>query len=269
MRRVWYTPKMIESLARYRRYLFGSFWAELKYRYAGTSMGFFWFIVNPLLEILIYTVVFSYVMGMRSSGQRTSDYVIFLCAGLFPWLAFVENLGKGAVVLVANRLYLNRLSISPAVFVAKNSLLSFFTLLVYSLLLLPAILFFGYPLGWTLLLVPLIGLLFQLMGLGMSLGLSHLNVLIPDVSEILNPILQLWRWTLPIMYLDDIFPAAVRSILQWNPPYYFITSFRDALVNGLAPSAWAWGMMTGWAVIFLALGAAAASKLSSEIKDEL
>ncbi|MBI5944984.1 MAG: ABC transporter permease [Chloroflexi bacterium] len=260
---------MINSLSRYRRYLLGSFWTELRYRYAGTTVGFFWFFVNPLLEVLVYTVVFSYVINLRTGGQRPSDYVIFLCTGLFPWLAFVENLNKGATVLIANRLYLNRLAMPPAVFVAKNSLLSYFTLLIYSVILIPVVLLFGNRLNWTLLLIPVIGFLFQLMGMGISLTLSHLHTLIPDVGEILNPILQLWRWTLPILFKDDIFPEFVRPLLRWNPPYYFITSFREILTEQSVPSATAWGFMVFWVILFSMAGIFTATKLYSDIKDSL
>ena len=260
---------MFTTITRLRRYLFGSFWADLKYRYAGTSIGFFWFLINPLLEVAIYTAVFSFIINVRSVNQRPADYIVFLCAGLFPWLAFVENISKGTLSLVQNRVYLNRLSIPPAVFVAKNSLLSLFTLCIYLLLLIPLVLVAGYKLGWATLFVPIVAILFQIMGFGVSLILSHLHVLIPDIGEILNPITQLWRWTLPIIYSDEIFPEFMRSILRWNPPYYFLTSIRGMLMDQQMPSVGAWGWMLCWTVLFLVMGTIIAGKLYSDVKDQL
>jgi len=259
---------MLKNLYFHYRYLFGSLWSDLRYRYAGTAIGFYWFIINPLVEVLIYTFVFSYLLGVRSSG-RDSSYVLFLVTGLFPWLSFSQTIKEGTNSLVKNASYLRRMSIPTEVFIAKNVFLSFFSLLVYLLLLVTFFLFSGHSLGWSLLILPLLAFLIQLLALGITLTTGHLRILFPDIGEVLPTFLQLWRWILPIMYSYTIFPAFLQKALKFNPLYYYIESFRTVFLEQKFPNVNAWLHMLSWAIFFLIFGFFISSKLHSDVIDEI
>lgn len=261
---------MIKDLFIHRRYLFGSFWAEFRYRYSGTALGIFWFIVDPLLDALIYTVVFSQLLGFRSGGGNGIDYAIFLIAALFPWLTFSRIITQGSNSLNTGALYLRRLPIPPSIFIAKDTLVSLMSLMIYMVVLLPINLILGHKMAWNLLLfIPLLSVLLALLGFGITLILGHLRVIFPDVGEILPALVNLWRWTLPINYSLSILPDWLRTILQFNPPYLFIKSFRDIIVERTAPSLITWVYMLAWVVFFYIIGSTVARLLESDVKDRM
>lgn len=260
---------MLKNLYIHRSYLLGSFWADFRYRYAGTAMGFFWFILTPLFEVVIYSIVFSQLITLRSGGAKGISYTLFLITALFPWLAFAHMITRGSNSLNSQIVYLRRLSIPPDVFVAKDVLYSFFSLLVYLIILIIAAPFMGGILGWSLLYLPILSILFCLLGFGFSLTVAHLRVLFPDLGEVLNVLVNLWRWTLPIMYVDDGFPDALRAVMRLNPPYYFIKSFRGVFLDSGFPTIEAWLYMLLWVVISLVIGGFVARGLRHEVKDML
>ncbi len=260
---------MLKNLFVHRRYLLGSFWTDFRYRYAGTALGIFWFVFNPLLEALIYSVVFSYLVTLRSGLHRGVAYPLFLLIGLFPWFTFSQMLTMGSNTLNASSVYIRRLAISTDVFVAKEALVSMLSLSIYMVILLPINLFFKNPLSWAILILPILILLFVAMGFGLSLALAHLRVFFPDLGEVLNVLVQLWRWTLPINYSIDIFPDWLRSILVFNPPYYFIESFRSVFLERQLPQPVAWIHMISWVVVFGLIGSLVSRRLGNEVKDAM
>ena len=260
---------MLKHIYTYRRYILSSFWADLRYRYAGTALGFFWFIINPMLEVLIYAVVFTQLVTIRSGGDRGVSYTLFLVSGLFPWIVFSQFLRRGSNAIIANALYMRRSLIPSEIFVFKELMISFFTLLIYLMLIIPISLIVNNPITWSALLMPVFAILLLFVGFGLSLALANLRVLFPDLSEIIAFIIQLWRWTLPIMYSDEGFPIKLRQIMSLNPPYYFIQSFRVVLIDHIMPSSTAWINMFFWVLFFLVFGSKISSWLRREVKDLL
>lgn len=260
---------LFKNIYQYSGYLFGSFASEVRYRYAGTVLGFFWFIVNPLLEIAIYSIVFTQILDLRSAGTRDVSYVFFLMTGLFPWLVFSQILSRGSNALNANAVYLRRLAIPSDIFVAKEALISFFTLFVYIVALIIISLFSGQLLSVNLLALVPVSFLLVMMAFGLALGLAHLRVLFPDLGEIISILVNLWRWTLPIMYTIDRFPEEIKPFFEYNPAYYLIESFHQILINGQFPPPQAWGLLVGWTLTFLLIGSAIAGKLRHQIREEL
>ena len=259
---------MIQNLFRHRRYLLSSFWADFRFRYAGTVLGLFWFIVTPLLEAALYATVFSFLLGARTHGNRGVSYTIFLLAGLFPWFAFSQVIMRGSNTLKKSAVYLRRLAISTEVFIAREALIGMFSLVIYVLFLIPLNLAFGNLLTWHVLLVPIIIFLFMTLGFVISLSLAHVSAILPDLREVLGVFVQLWRWTLPINYSFDVFPEKIRSILIYNPPYYFITSFRDLFIDKRLPPFISWVNMIGWILILGLIGSFISSRLATDVKDQ-
>ncbi|MDH5506685.1 MAG: ABC transporter permease [Anaerolineae bacterium] len=260
---------MITHLYTHRRYILKNSSNELRYRYAGTAIGIFWNIINPLLEILIYTVVFSQLFTLRSGSSDPRAYVLFLITGLFPWISFAEAILHGSRSLIKNRVYLRRLALPPDIFIAMNALTSFYSLLLYFVLIILVVSVMGNPLGWSLLLLPLIGLLLHGLAFGITLAIANLQVLIPDVGEVLRAIVHLWRWTMPIIYTIDIFPENIQPLFRLNPPYVFIQSIRQIIIEQTLPSPQDWALMFAWIAVFLLFGAFVSRKLASDVKDEI
>jgi lipopolysaccharide transport system permease protein len=260
---------MFHHLYHHRSYIWQAAWNDFRYRYAGTGLGVFWNVVNPLLEVLLYTVVFTQLLVVRSSGRPGVPFVLYLCVGLFPWLAFSETVIQGSSALDENATYLKRLALPPEIFVAKAVLLAGFNLAVTLALLLPFSLALGRPAGWAWLALPGLTLLLQGLGLGLALGLAGLRVLFPDLSEVLRTLMQLWRWTMPIIYPAALVPAVIQPWLKANPPYLFIESIRRVYLEQQVPAWPDWLAMAAWAGLFILLGELILHRLRSEIRDNL
>lgn len=258
---------MLKNLYTHRRYLLSSFWTEFQYRYSGTSLGMLWMFVGPLFEVLIYAVVFSQIVSIRSSGGRGISYTLYLTSGLFPFFAFSQMLNRGSNAIKKNALLMRRALVPAEVFVLKEGLLVGFTLSIYLIFLIVISVIAKNPLSWTAALMPVFGILLFILSYGLALILANLRILFPDIGEILGIIIRLWRWTLPIFFSDKGFDPWLRRLMSLNPPYYFIRSFRDVLIEHTIPPIGAWLSMGFWIVIFLALASLVTNRLSNEVKD--
>jgi ABC-type polysaccharide/polyol phosphate export permease len=178
-------------------------------------------------------------------------------------------ISRGANAIESNALYMRRSLVPAEVFVFKEALLAGFSFLIYLVLLIPISLVANNPITWRVLVMPLSAVFLLLLGFGMAIPLANLRVLFPDLAEIVPVILQLWRWTLPIMFSDEKFPDLLRRIMSLNPPYYFIRSFRDILIEHRLPSFEAWLFMGGWIVFFLLISQMVSRQLRNEVKDLL
>jgi len=249
--------------------MFGAFWTDFKYQYAGTVMGMFWMFIGPLLEVFVFAVIFSQIISIRSGGGKDISYTLFLTSGLFPFFAFSQSLNRGSNAINKNALLMRRALIPAEVFVFKESLLVGFTLMIYLIFLVVISVFVNNPLSWIVGLMPVLGVLLLIFAFGLALILANLRVLFPDIGELLPVILQLWRWTLPIFFSDKNFDPLIRRVMSLNPPYYFIRSFRDVLIEHTLPSTNAWLIMGFWIIVILLLASFISKRLSNEVKDLL
>lgn len=263
---------MIAALYQYRKFIVRSAWNELRHRYAGSGIGIFWNVLIPLIQIAIYVVIFSAIMGARVQGQAAAQpfaFTLFLCTGMLPWISFADAIARGTQSLVQNAGYLQKMALPEAIFIAQSAVVGFASAAISLGLLMFAGIFLGLPIGWSYLLVPVVLLMFQLLSFGLALLLAPLNVLFRDVGQVIFLLLPMWMWLTPIVYTENILSPAARTLIHWNPAYGFITAFREIFLQNRAPALPIWGMMLGWMLASIVLGYVALSKLRIEVRDTL
>lgn len=266
---------MVAGLLAHRRYIWQSAWAELRHRYAGTGLGAVWNVVHPLALITVYSVVFTTLMRGHLPGQENSrfGYVLYLCSGLLPWLAFSECVTRGCYAFAENATYLRRLAVPEQVFVAKSATAATLGLAIsFGLLLLLSI-----PLGlsprWQWLLLPLPLLAIQAMGYALGLLCATLNVFFRDVGQLLAVGLQVILWTAPVVYVADtrVLPRWFVAALPWHPlypPLYLVrTLFLGAEVGQPLSAVQAWAGTIAWPVLIALLAGLVFRALRAEIRD--
>ena len=260
---------MIE-LWRHRRWIWDSSLSDLRHRYAGSGLGVFWNLVNPIITLAVYVFIFSRVMIPRFSAAQPStvSFPLYLIAGLLPWITFAEGLVRTTQSLLLNAVHLKKVAIPELVFVATAVVSGTLSMLIAVALLPGLALLLGEETTWTWLLLPVIVIIWQMFGFGVGLALSTVNVFFRDVSQILVVALQIWMWSLPIVYFEDLLPATYRSVLPFNPVYPFMTALRGS-VMGTSPSFSTWAAMLCWALVAVAAGFTVVSRLRSEIRDVL
>ena len=265
---------MIASLFQYRKFIVRSAWSELRDRYAGSGIGVFWNVLMPLVQIAIYVFIFSAIMSARvttSGSKATSQYtfVLYLCAGMLPWLAFSEGIARGTQSLVRNANYLRKMALPEAIFIVQSALVGLLTAAISLALFFAVGWPLGLPVGWSYLLLPAVLVLFQALSFGISLTLATLNVLFRDISQMIGLLLQMWMWLTPIVYSETILSPAGQALMHWNPAYGFIIAFREIFLQNQVPAPATWAMMLGWVLATIALGCLVLSRLRLEVRDVL
>jgi lipopolysaccharide transport system permease protein len=225
---------MIELAATLFRYrvLVGSLVSrELKARYRGNVLGFLWSFVNPLLLLLVYILVFTVILPMRSSAAMT-PYSLFLFCGILPWTWFSSSLLESSGVLIAGSNLIRKVlfpaEVLPTVTVTAN--------LAHFLLGLPILLIFAAwygRLSWSALLLPLPILVQFVFSLGLGLFLAALTVHFRDVQNVLSHILHLAFFGSPILYHYGTTEGPLRKALRLNPMAHVLVSYQQMLFDGM------------------------------------
>lgn len=259
---------MFKALYEYRNYIINNAAGELRYRYAGSSLGFFWNIVNPVLQIIVYTFVFSSIMKAKMDGvDSTGGFSLYLCAGMFAWISFQECVARGTGVYMECSSFLKKLPVPEYVFVAQKSLSSFLSCMLNYVI----IFFYGIAVTNTVsiywVMVPLILLLLLLSGFGLAMLLAAVNVFFQDTVQIVNVVLMIWMWLTPIVYAESILPPQFMGILDINPVYPYIHSLQRIIVSGQMPQMEHMLKMTVFAVISIGAGYLFTKRNISEIRD--
>lgn len=208
---------------------------DVRARYAGSTLGFAWFVLSPLLVLSVYAAVYLVVFRVRVEGLGPAEYVLFVFAGLVPFLATGEALSLGVPSVVANRGVIHG-TVFPIDLIPARAVLSAQGVMAVGL----AIVLVGSValgrLRWTAALVPLLWLLQALFLLGVVWLLSLLNVVLRDLQNAVTLLLMLLLVASPIAYTPDMVPSRLRPLLAVNPLAWFITAWQDVLVLGRFPS---------------------------------
>lgn len=261
---------MIISIWHYRKFIWQNAWRDLWYRYAGSSVGFLWNVINPLFQILLFTLVFSQLMQVRIPNLPSGfGFAIYLCAGLIPWIGFMETVSRCTNSFIDNADYLKKLAIPEQVFVAQDAGSSFLSLTIGMALLVVICGLLGHYPALSWLTLPVILILLQGFGFGLGLLLGVLNTFFRDISQALSLFLQLWFWATPIVYTENILPGRVKDWLFLNPVYPFIQALHTVIVDKGWPSGHGWAGMSYLAFGLPLLGYLVLKKLRPEIRDVL
>jgi ABC-type polysaccharide/polyol phosphate export permease len=252
----------LEDLWRHRA-LIGVLTArELKARYRGSVLGFFWSLLNPLLMLVVYAVVFQVVFPNRSASTR--PYALFLFVGLLPWNWLAGALTDSASSLPTHGALLRKV-LFPAEVLPTVSVLAQGVHFVLALPVLLLALVAGaaglfdapVPLGAPLLQVPLLLALEALLLLGVGFFLAALTVHFRDVKDLLGTALSLWFFATPVLYsLKDLDAPRLKSLLRWNPVAPLFTAWHDALFYGrwVSPATWGTAALVSLAAFLLGYG---------------
>ena len=215
----------LKELYSYREMIFSLVRKELRGRYKGSVLGFLWTFINPLLQLLVYTLVFSVIMRMG-----IDRYYLFLFVALILWIFFSASLTGGSGSILASKdmvkkIYFPR-EIMPIAYVTSafvNMLLSFVVIFA-------VVLVSGMGVNpVALLYLPVIMLVEYVLALGIALLASALTVYFRDLEYILGIIAMAWQFLTPVMYSSDLVPENLLPIWKLNPMTPVIEAYRQIL----------------------------------------
>ncbi len=221
---------------------------ELKVRYRGTSLGFLWSFINPLLLMLIYVLVFS--VYMRVQMEHFSAYL--LC-GILPWAWFSSALTEGSSSILVNGGLIKKVSLPAEIF----PLVTTASTMIHYLLSLPILLIFlacfGIKFSWILLLLPFIMAVQFVFAFSLTLITSSLVVQFRDLIHIVPNLLMIWMFATPVVYPESMIPAKYQFLLNYNPMAWFIGAYHDIFFYDRMPSLTGLALLTLFTLVFFVL----------------
>ena len=241
--------RLIRETQQNRELIWALAMKELRVRYKRSALGFLWALLNPLLMMIIYTIVFSAI-----TQTSLPHYSIFLISTLLPWTFFSQSLAYSVDSIVGNGDLLKKVYVAKSVFpiaaVLSNAINFAFSMVPLIVLLIV----FRFPFHWTwfYFVVPFTGL--ALFTLGCSFFFAMANVFFRDMAHILQVILQAWFFLCPIVYSFDVIPGRYRPLFRLNPLLYSLNGFRLAIYYGQLPSAESMAASLGGGLVVLWLG---------------
>ena len=222
-----------------RRELLGDFaWRQLRSRYKGSVLGFGWNFVIPLLQLLVFWILFGVLLGTRPRTETgEQSYAMFLFVGLLPWTFFANSLQTGAAAIVSNATIVKKVRLPLQLLPAASVLSAVANFLLSLIVLFIVLAVFGprHPEG--LLWLPLLIAVQIVMNLGLAYLLSALDVFYRDVEHILGVLLLAWYFLTPVLFPIAILADRPRELflLQLNPMTGVVVGYQRALLDGLPP----------------------------------
>lgn len=235
---LWHHHALIASMVR----------RDINGRYRGSVAGLFWTVINPLMMMLTYFFVFGLILHTRfgpdPAHQSASNFVVYFLAGMAPWLAINEALGRAAGVVIEHRMLVKRvvfpIEILPVNVTVAGLVSEFFGLLVFVTTL--AAIRHGVPL--TALYLPLLLIPQILLTLGLAWFLAGLGVFLRDVGQFLAFFLTLVFFATPICYQEPKVSGWLAWLYKLNPVYVLVRAYRAVFLESSPPNWTALGWLT-------------------------
>lgn len=242
-------------------------------RHSASMLGAAWTFILPLINILIFTLVFSSIMGMRLGGLGQDlgpwGYSVYLVSGLLAWNCFAATLTRITQVFheKAHLIGKVRMSLwSLPLYVVLSETVHYLIATGFFMIFLLAI---GFNFTWSLLWWIPIFLCQQLLAYALGITCAILSVFMRDIKEVVGVVVQFWFWLTPIVYVANILPGFIQHLVVLNPFYHLVLAYRAALITGQMPNLFAISMLTLFSLGLLTVSIWVGRRLERDIRDFL
>ena len=262
----WAMFEMLRELYAYKSMVYNLVRRDLRGRYKGSLLGMLWNFILPLMQIIVYVMVFSIIFR-----QNIEHYYVYLIVGMIPWILFSDSISCGSGSVVENsslvtKIYFPRSVIPVSIVISK--LVNFFISLVFVF---AVLIICGHGIDIvSLSALPLAIVCILMFTLGLTLVLAAANVFMRDIQYLITVLLMMWIWLTPIMYVQDFVDSDfMQYLLNINPLTYLISLFQDSLYWKVFPDFSTIGICVVESVLMLVIGLAVYNKYSSDFAEVL
>lgn len=254
----------LKELYNYREMLSNLVKKDLRTRYKGSVLGFLWTFINPLLQLLVYTMVFSVIM--RSDIPK---YYIFLFVALVPWIFFSSSITASSSSIISGKDLIKKIYF-PRIIIPMSVVNGAFMNMVFTMLVVfAALIFSGIGISKYIIFLPIVMILEYLLALGISFIVAALNVYFRDLEHILGIVTMAWMYGTPILYSVDMVPSKLLPIFKLNPMTSIIAAYRSILYYKIMPDLSHMGIIFIWSIAFIIIGYFVFQKLQKGFAEEL
>lgn len=233
VRTIVYSLEQLFQLRHFSFSIYSLVKRDIRARYAGSFLGMLWIVINPLIQLFIYSFVFSIVLRVRLGPQYAGvNYTSWLLAGLLPWMFFADAIGRAPSAVLEQQQLVKKTTF-PSQYFTLVQLLSSLVQHIIALGIFGVYLEVIHPMKLHVLPLLIIPLLIQmLMMSGISWAVSSINVYVRDTQQIVLVVLNLLFYLTPIIYPSTALPARYVGLFLWNPLYFVINSYRTIILTG-------------------------------------
>ena len=240
-----------KELSEYRDLFYFLVWRDVKVLYAQTILGFSWAILQPLVQIIIFTIVFGKVARVPTDGI---PYILFSTLAIIPWTYMSQSITQSSQSLVGGQQMLGKVYFPRLIFPLTSILAKLVDFGISMLIIFAVALYYHVSPTWNLLLFPIFVALMMSISAGMGMWLSAMAIRFRDVKHAMPFAVRMLMYTAPIVYSASAIPENYRMIYSINPIVGVIEGFRACFLGVPMPWTFIWpGMIT--ATILLISGA--------------
>ncbi len=210
---------------------------EIRGRYAGSSIGIFWSVINPLIMLAVYTYVFSAILKVRLGEEPgITNFALYLFCGFLAWNGFQEIVQRSTTVILDNALLIKNLSFPSKVLLVSIGINSIINEMIgIGILMIAVKIMLGFFPTYILFLIPLLCLQL-LFGLGLGFIFSSLHVFFRDTAQFVGVFLLIWMFGTPLFYPEQMVPREFRFLIDINPMAYLVRMFREICLRNAFPN---------------------------------
>ena len=240
-----------KELKKYRDLFFFMVWRDIKVLYAQTILGFSWAILQPLIQIVIFTIIFGKVAKIPTDGI---PYILFSSVAIIPWTYMSQAMSQSSQSLVQGQHMLGKIYFPRLIFPITPVLSKIVDFGIALLIIFGVVLYYRVTPTWNLLFFPLFVVLMMSIGAGVGMWLSAMAIRFRDVKHAMPFAVRMLMYTAPIVYSASSIPEQWRFVYSLNPIVGVIEGYRACLLGIPMPWVYIWpGMIT--AALLLISGA--------------
>jgi ABC-type polysaccharide/polyol phosphate export permease len=243
--------EMLHEQLEFRELLLSIVRRDLLIRYKQTIMGFGWAIFMPVLNTIIFSVIFTRVTRLDTGGI---PYPIFAFTGLLPWNFFATSLRFSVASLTSNSALVTKVYFPRELFPLSAVLVSLIDFAVAFLVLVAMMVYYRTGISWTVLFLPVILLVQIAFTMGVGLLISMANLFYRDVKYLFEVVITVWMFATSVVYPVHLVGGRLAKVLMLNPMTPIIDGYRSVLLRGTLPDPGPFAAAAVLSLVVLAIG---------------
>jgi len=224
-------PIAFGEIWKFREMLYFLAWRDMKVRYKQTAMGILWVVIQPVLTMLIFSILFGRFAGIPSDGV---PYPIFVFIGLLPWIYFSSVLGQSTNSLVNGSNLITKIYFPRIIIPSSSAITPLLDLVIRSIVLGIMMLYYKINISVGIILIPFLILILLINAIGFGLWFSAFNVRYRDIQHIIPSLIQIWMFATPVIYPRSFLGEKYAWVLLLNPVAGVIEAFRPAILGHMS-----------------------------------
>lgn len=259
--------QIFKDLYEYRELLKTNIKKDIRGKYKGSFLGILWSFLNPLLQVIVYAIVFPYLMR----GATIENYVVYLVTGIIPWTFFSTVVGIGTTAIKSNQGIIKKVYFPREILIISQVLSGLVNFFISCVIILLFCLGFGVGISIHILFIPVIAIIQAILSLGILFITSSINVYIQDLEYIVSFLLNMAFYGTPIIYELSQFASAgtLLKFIELNPMTPIINAYRDVFLYHQWPNPTGLIYVTILGLIILVIGYLVFRKLEKGFAEQL